>query len=474
MVKSRLFDIIDTDDYLLGENAMILTILFGSIFTDLMILATLIGLGAILGSVCERIKLPSLTGYFASGILVGMVMIWTGTIEAYEQLSVVGDIALAFIAFELGTRLFLKKVRHNVSEVIVIVLFQALFTIGLVTLLFVVFRAPWEMALLVGVVAMATSPETIMVLSRKYKTKGHLTDAIMPHIGFDDIIGVILFSIAMAIAGAVNTQGDVSLEVAVLEPFLEIAGSVVGGGIVGSLLALFIHITQKKNKDFYQSYLTESIVAILIVTALSSQRFTIGEIGFSLSPILTPMFGGIFFTNLVPKAVRKDNDAAIDSFTPPFILTFFALVGVQLVISVIEMPVSIGLLVVLAVSYVLVRVLGKQLGVLVGSKVKETPKEIIRYLVWSLLPQATVSIGMANIILQEETLPEVWRKTIFLVILIAAFVYNAVGPFFSQKALFASKEISPDRLVYLNGPEAVIEAEKKDEFLSEENKDAGQ
>lgn len=444
----------------MGDLGMILTIFFGSIFTDLMILATIIGLGAILGSICERIKLPSLTGYFASGVLVGLVMIWTGTIEVYEELSIVGDIALAFIAFELGTRLFLKKVRHNVSEVIVIVLFQALFTIGLVTLLFVVFQAPWEMALLVGVVAMATSPETIMVLSRKYKTQGHLTDAIMPHIGFDDIIGVILFSIAMAIAGAVNTHASVSLEVAVLEPFLEIFGSMIGGGIVGSLLALFIHITQKKNKDFYQNYLTESIVAVLIVTALSSQRFMIGDVGFSLSPILTPMFGGLFFTNLVPKAVRKDNDAAVDSFTPPFILTFFALVGVQLVVSVIEMPVSVWLLLAVATAYVLVRVVGKQLGVLVGSKVKETPKEIKKYLVWSLLPQATVSIGMGNIILKEEALPETWRKTIFLVILIAAFVYNAVGPFFSQKALVASKEISPDRLVYLNGPEAILEADE--------------
>jgi len=124
------------------------------------------------------------------------------------------------------------------------------------------------------------------------------------------------------------------------------------------------------------------------------------------------------------------------------------------------MPISFWLLLAVATSYVLVRVVGKQLGVFVGSKVKETPREIKKYLVWSLLPQATVSIGMANIILKEEALPETWRKTIFLVILIAAFVYNAVGPFFSQKALVASKEISPDRLVYLNGPEPILEVDE--------------
>jgi NhaP-type Na+/H+ or K+/H+ antiporter len=441
-----------------------LTLLIGSLLPDLLFLAAIIGLGALLGWLFELIHIPSLTGFFLSGILMGLILVGMGRVEVYDHLSVIGNISMSFIAFELGTRLFLKKIRHNASEVIVIVLFQALFTIVLVGGLFMVFGAPWEMALLIGIIAMATSPETIMVLSRKYKTHGHLTDAIMPHIGFDDIVGVILFSVALAIAGAVNLHEGVSLEIAVVEPLVEIFGSVLAGGVIGGALALFIHFTQKRNSDYYQNYLTESIVVILLLTAITSQKFTIGEATFGLSPILTPMFGGIVFTNLVPKKIRKDNDAAVDSFTPPFILAFFALIGVQLVINFIEMPVTLWIILGISFLYVLLRVVGKQLGVFVGSKVKETPKEIVKYLVWSLLPQATVSIGMASIVLSEETLPEKWRQILFLVILIAAFVYNAVGPFFSERALVAAKEISPDRLTYLNGIKEIPEKpEEKNE-----------
>jgi hypothetical protein len=149
--------------------------------------------------------------------------------------------------------------------------------------------------------------------------------------------------------------------------------------------------------------------------------------------------------------VRKENDEAIDSFTPPFILTFFALIGVELIISMIDMQYSIWFILGLAFLYVIVRVIGKQTGVFVGSKLKKTPKEIVKYLVWTLLPQATVSVGMAQIVLSDEALPVKWRTILFLVLLIAAAVYNIIGPFISEKALIASKEIEPHRLNYLNG-----------------------
>lgn len=422
-----------------------------AVFLDLLVLALIIGLGAVLGWLCELVHIPSITGYFFSGILVGVILMLTESTTVFADLEVVGSIALTFIAFELGTRLYLKKVAHNVSEVILIVICQAVFTIGLVFGLFMAFGAPWEMALLAGVIAMATSPATIMVLSRKYKSKGHLTDAIMPHIGFDDIVGVILFAIALSIASAVNSHTEVSFEIAFWEPFLEIFGSILVGGGIGAVLALFISLTKNKDPEYKQNFLTESILAVILLTALSFADFQIGEVKFVLSPILMPMFAGILFTNLVPKIVRKQNDEAIDSFTPPFILTFFALIGMELVVSMIDLEYSIWVVIGLTLLYVIVRVVGKQAGVFVGSKLKKTPKEIVKYLVWTMLPQATVSVGMAQIVLSDEALPEKWRVILFTVILIAAGIYNVVGPTISEKALIASKEIEPSRLNYLNG-----------------------
>ena len=419
-------------------------------FLPLMLLAAMIALGAILGRLCELINVPMITGFFLSGILAGLYLLLTDQEDAYDSLKPIGSIALSIIAFELGTRLHFRKVSHNVSEVIIIVLCQAFFTVGLVSLAFYLLGAPWEMGLLIGVIAMATSPETIMVLSRRYRSKGHLTDAIMPHIGMDDMIGIIIFSIALAIASAVNNQTAVSTEVMIFEPLFEIFGSILVGGAIGAILALFIHISGKDVARKHQFYLMETICAIILVTALCQFHYQIGDVEFVFSPILAPMFTGIVFTNLTSKALRKDNDVALDQFTPPFIMIFFALIGIQLVVSIIGLTGSIWFVLLLALIYIIVRIVGKQVGVVVGSKLKKTPKEIVKYLVWSLLPQATVSIGMAQIVLSKTDLPEAWRQILFVVVLIAAFVYQLVGPIVAEKTLIASREIEPGKLNFFS------------------------
>lgn len=436
---------------------MFLSLVNESFYSALLILALIIGLGAILGRLMELVKIPSITGYFVSGILIGLFLLSVNLESIYDSLSVLGNLALGFIVFELGTRLHRKKLMHGFSEVVVIVLFQALFTVGLVMLLFLLFKAPWEIALIIGVIAMATSPETIMVLTRKYKTKGHLTDAIMPHIGMDDILGVILFSVVVAIATAVNNHSNVSTNALIWEPVLEIFGSALVGAVVGTVLAYFINFTYKKETDHKQFFLMGTVFAIVLMTALTSHTYHIGETSFILSPILTSMFAGIFLTNFTTKDVRKANDEVVDNFTPPFILIFFALIGVQLVISIESTSVAIWLLVVISVLYAVVRVIGKQLGVFTGAKVKETPKSVIKYLVRCLLPQATVSIGMAQIVLHNESLPEYWREVIFIVVLLAGILYQLIGPFVSRNALIECAEIDPEQLKYFIGDKTTDE-----------------
>lgn len=430
---------------------MFLSLVNETFYSALLILALIIGMGVFLGRLMELVKIPSITGYFVSGILIGLLLLSVGLESIYDSLSVLGNIALGFIVFELGTRLHRKKLMHGFSEVVVIVLFQALFTVGLVMILLLIFKAPWEMALIFGVMAMATSPETIMVLTRKYKTKGHLTDAIMPHIGMDDILGVILFSVVVAIATAVNNQADVSSIALFWEPVLEIMGSAVVGAVIGSILAFFINLTYKRDLEHRQFFLMGTVFSIVLISALTSHTYQMGQVSFILSPILTPMFAGIFMTNFTSKDVRKENDEVVDNFTPPFILIFFALIGVQLVISIESTTVKIGLLILISVLYAVVRVVGKQIGVFMGSRVKETPKTVVKYLVRCLLPQATVSIGMAQVVLHNEALPEYWREVIFIVIILAGILYQLVGPFASRRALIQSEEIDPELLTFFIG-----------------------
>ena len=104
---------------------MFLSLVNESFYSALLILALIIGLGAILGRLMELVKIPSITGYFVSGILIGLFLLSVNLESIYDSLSVLGNLALGFIVFELGTRLHRKKLMHGFSEVVVIVLFQA-------------------------------------------------------------------------------------------------------------------------------------------------------------------------------------------------------------------------------------------------------------------------------------------------------------------------------------------------------------
>ncbi|NLF48840.1 MAG: hypothetical protein GX582_04255, partial [Acholeplasmataceae bacterium] len=53
-------------------------------------------------------------------------------------------------------------------------------------------------------------------------------------------------------------------------------------------------------------------------------------------------------------------------------------------------------------------------------------------------------------VLLETDLPEDWRRILFVVVLIAAFIYQLVGPIVAEKTLIASREIEPGKLNFFS------------------------
>ena len=76
-------------------------------------LAMALFLGLLSSKVMKGFRLPNVTGYLTIGLIAGPYCLKLLSLEVIEQLSIIPDIALGFIAFSIGAEFkleYLKKV----------------------------------------------------------------------------------------------------------------------------------------------------------------------------------------------------------------------------------------------------------------------------------------------------------------------------------------------------------------------------
>ena len=115
-------------------------------------------------------------------------------------------------------------------------------------------------------------------------------------------------------------------------------------------------------------------------------------------------------------------------------MLFFVISGAELNLSILP---SVGLV---GVLYIIFRSLGKYSGAFVGAAITHSPKTVRNYLGMTLLPQAGVAVGMAQMAVAE--LPPEYGTKIQAVVLCATLVYEIVGPVITKISLSKAGEIT--------------------------------
>ena len=202
-----------------------------------------------------------------------------------------------------------------------------------------------------------------------------------------------------------------------VSPLLEIVGSVVLGAALGLLLSLLARFFRSRGNK-----LALTIAFVFLALALCDL--------WGLSNLLCIMMIGAVMTNLCPAASVIIEQT--DRFTPPLFLLFFVISGAELDLSVLP---TVGLV---GACYVVVRVLGKWLGSFLGSRLVKAHPNVQKYLGFTLIPQAGVAIGMAQLALTR--LPA-YGSRIQAVVLAGTLIYELVGPVVTKLALSRADEI---------------------------------
>lgn len=380
-------------------------------------LALILFSGLIFGRVVKMVKLPNVTGYLIVGLIIGPYCLKLIPLNTVVEFELISEIALAFIAFTIGSEFKISYLKKVGMTPIVIAIFEALTATVLVTGVLVLFGFDTEISLLLGAIASATAPAATIMVVKQYNAKGPVTETLLSVVALDDAVALIAFGFSMAIVNSMQNPGQSSVIMSAVLPIIEIVGSVVIGLVLGLLFTVPLRFFKKDSNR-----LIITVGFIFLGSALASML--------GLSPLLLCMFMGATLVNVSKSA--KSIFKLVDSVSSPIFLMFFVVSGAELDITFLP---KIGLI---GILYIVFRVAGKVAGASIGAIIMKAPETVKKYIGFTLIPQAGVAIGLS--LIASQTLQE-YGQTIRAVILSATLIYELIGPAFTKIGLMKAGEI---------------------------------
>lgn len=413
-------------------------------------------MGLMLSRVAKLANLPAVTAYLVAGILIGPYLLgrlgvdglgFTAeatanggyTSKYLHSFSILSKVALGFIAFSIGNEFRVSQLKKIGKQATIVGIFQAVFTTLLVDAALIALhfampdKLPLEAAIILGAIASATAPAATLMVVKQYKAKGPVTDILLPVVALDDAVGLVLFAVSFGVAKAF-IAGSVSVVSLLVNPLIEIVGSLALGAIMGYLFSWcerFFHSRSKR--------LAVSVGFVFLTIALSMWEKEIGEVHIRFSSLLVCMMLGTIFCNVCD--FSEELMDRVDRWTAPLFVVFFVTSGAELDLSVF----ASGSIILIGVVYLISRSAGKYAGANLSARLSNCNDNIVKYLGITLLPQAGVALGMADMVKTSAEFADTSIASIVVSItLFAVLIYELVGPALTKMALLKAGDINPE------------------------------
>ncbi|MFH1458065.1 MAG: cation:proton antiporter [Candidatus Omnitrophota bacterium] len=384
--------------------------------------------GTIGGRIFQKLRIPQVVGYMAIGILIGESGFKIVNHDIVKTLQPFSYFALGLIGFMIGGELKKDVLAKYGKQFIYILLFEGLAAfifvsvlVGLIgTLFFKDWRMGWSLGLLLGAISSATAPAATTEVLREYKTRGPLTRTVLGIVAMDDGLALLLFAVAFSIAGSLSGNSAQNSLRTFIHPLYEIGISIIIGILSGLVLNYFLKKYSEKER-----ILVFSLGAVLLVCGFA--------LAINADMLLAVMTLGAITANVTPQK-SQETFRLLAGFTPPIYILFFVLVGAELNISYMTLPIMLLVLV-----YLFGRSAGKMFGATLGARIAGAQDSVRKYLPLCLFSQAGVAIGLS--ILASHNFPGVIGNTIVIIITATVFVLELMGPPFVKLAVTRAGEV---------------------------------
>ncbi len=338
-------------------------------------LATVLVCGIIGGELFAKLKLPKVTGWIATGILLRQLNLPGLTPADLPRYNPFNFFVLGYIAFTVGATLYLANLRNTERRVGWLLLTEALITSSVVALA-MLFVAPFfqpfssRAAFILAAVAIAGAPGTTVLVIQEARARGILTRTLVAAIGLIDMVAVGVFVFAATFLQPNATWVESLTTVAV-----QFGVTFVIGASCAVIALLLIRVIVSP------AFLGPTMVAVILASWGAAAGF--GASG----GILACTFAGISVTNLRHDIVRS-TEAYLHAIGGFLFALFFTFAGMKLDFT--KVPQAAWLVAV----YFLARLLGKMISGYTAMTLAGAPKNVRSYLGLALLPHGGVAVGL--------------------------------------------------------------------------------
>ena len=377
--------------------------------------------GFLFGELFKRVKLPDVTGQILFGLIIGP----TGAVllshilgrefapmfsqEAFHSISFFSEFALGVMVFIVGSHLT-KRALHNAGSRIVYLALSQTVVVFVSIFVSLIFIAKMDIipAALLGAVAIAVAPGTVISVIQTKNARGGFTKTLLGVVAISNVTTILLFDVINSISIAYldrTESAPIALTVlfSIIKPLFTILAGVISGLVV--------------HKITTHNHHRNSITAIIVLAILGN--IVIGR-AIGLSPILINLVMGITYSN------RSYHLKVVDQFFGELegILysLFFVLAGAHLNIESLKMAGVAG------VIFIVVRFIAQYLNAYIVSRLKGYGDSIGKYLGIAMLPKAGLAIGLLVVLTSESELAS--SAQLFTAVILASVVVNElIGPF---------------------------------------------
>lgn len=370
--------------------------------------------GYFLGRIAGLVGLPEITGFILTGLLMGGEVFAIVGDTASDDLAVITEVALGLIAFTLGSELRSNKLKRMGKSVTWITVGQLGLSFVFVVIALSVTWLPWPIALLLGPIAMSTSPAAVVHVVQATRARGRFVDHLFGTVALGDAISIALFGLLLALTPTM-LGGNVNPLELLTEAINDLSVSIVLGAVIGALLSV---TTRRQNHTSELFIITLGFVFLSTAMAVAS----------GLSPLLINMVAGATLANLSPSSTRVFR--SLEPMTPPVYALFFVIAGTKLKPSILLQPETL----ILGGLFIVARALGKYVGAGLGATISGTDIPTRRWLGLSLFAHAGVALGLVLLMQAAPELDMIPRfppelvQTTANIVLMSVFVNEITGP----------------------------------------------
>ncbi|WP_075257065.1 cation:proton antiporter [Herbaspirillum camelliae] len=380
----------------------------------LLVFGGLLLFGLIAGYVVSKSPwVPRITGYLLVGFLLGSGGFNLLSGEVLKVTNIFADIAVALVVYQLGRYVDIGWLRRE-KWLMITVAVSAVLCFGFVSIALTWFGTDSVMALLGGVMAIATAPAVVLVVLRDLKAEGQVTRRLAAMTALNNFVAVLA---AYALLPVIAHEAGTPVWTLIQHTLYSLVGSAILAYLTYWLMMPLARLLGRENSS--QFVLVISVIALAIGVAHALH----------LPVMLTMLIFAILSKNLDRQFDLMELEFGVANEL--FVVMLFVTVGASMKLS------DLGLLGFSVLILIAARFLAMGLGIFLFARFARMNWRQAGLLTLGTLPMTEIGVGLM------QTVSSLYPHTTANVLPLLAgsmVVLEFLGPVATQFALIKSGE----------------------------------